>query len=62
MNSKHSTIKRNYEGILFGMLAMCNIVKIGAITLVRMKKSKVAVKRFFFDNLEFSLQMGLIPG
>ena len=55
MNSKHSTIKRNYEGILFGMLAMCNIVKIGAITLVRMKKSKVAVKRYFFDILEFSL-------
>ena len=62
MNNKHSTLKWNYGGIFSGMYVMFNLVDTGAIALVRMENSKTAAKRFFFDNLEFSLQMGLIPG
>ena len=55
MNNKHSTLKWNYGGIFSGMYVMFNLIDTGAIALVRMENSKTAAKRFFFDNLEFSL-------
>ena len=58
---KHWNFKGTHTGIFFGIPATGKKVDIDGVTLVRMENGKIAEERDFFDNLEFSQQLGLIP-
>ena len=58
---KHWALEGTHTGIFFGIPATGNSVSIEGTTLVRMVNGKIAEERDFFDNLEFSRQLGLIP-
>lgn len=58
---KHWTFKGKHTGDFFGIEATGNTVSLVGVTLVRMEKGKIAEETDFFDNLEFSQQLGLIP-
>lgn len=58
---KHWNFKGTHTGIFFGIPATGKKVDIDGVTLVRMSNGKIAEERDFFDNLEFSQQLGLIP-
>lgn len=58
---KYWVFKGTHTGIFFGIAATGNSVSIEGTTLVRMVNGKIAEERDFFDNLEFSRQLGLIP-
>jgi len=58
---KHWNFKGTHTGNFFGIPATGKTVSIDGVTLVRMENGKIAEERDFFDNLEFSQQLGLIP-
>lgn len=58
---KHWTFKGTHTGIFFGIPATGKNVNIEGTTLVRMANGKIAEEKDFYDNLEFSQQLGLIP-
>ena len=58
---EHWNSKGTHTGNFFGIPATGKNVDIDGVTLVRMKGGKIAEERDFFDNLEFSQQLGLIP-
>ena len=58
---KYWVFKGTHTGLFFGIAATGNSVSIEGTTLVRMVNGKIAEERDFFDNLEFSRQLGLIP-
>lgn len=58
---KHWNFKGTHTGVFFGIPATGRKVDIDGVTLVRMSNGKIAEERDFFDNLEFSQQLGLIP-
>jgi uncharacterized protein len=58
---KHWTFKGTHTGLFFGIPATGKAVNIEGTTLVRMENGKIAEEKDFFDNLEFSQQLGLIP-
>jgi len=58
---KHWNFKGTHTGVFFGIPATGKQVSLDGVTLVRMENGKVAEERDFFDNLEFSQQLGLIP-
>lgn len=58
---KHWNFKGTHTGVFFGIPATGKKVDIDGVTLVRMSNGKIAEERDFFDNLEFSQQLGLIP-
>lgn len=58
---KYWNFKGTHTGEFFGIPATGNTVDIDGTTLVRMENGKIAEERDFFDNLEFSQQLGLIP-
>lgn len=58
---KHWNFKGTHTGLFFGIPATGKKVDIDGVTLVRMSNGKIAEERDFFDNLEFSQQLGLIP-
>ena len=58
---KHWNFKGTHTGVFFGIPATGKKVDIDGVTLVRMSDGKIAEERDFFDNLEFSQQLGLIP-
>jgi steroid delta-isomerase-like uncharacterized protein len=58
---KHWNFKGTHSGVFFGIPATGKKVDIDGVTLVRMSNGKIAEERDFFDNLEFSQQLGLIP-
>ena len=58
---KHWNFKGTHTGDFFGIPATGKTVSIDGVTLVRMENGKIAEERDFFDNLEFSHQLGLIP-
>ena len=58
---KHWNFKGTHTGIFFGVPATGKPVNLDGVTLVRMDNGKIAEERDFFDNLEFSQQLGLIP-
>jgi len=58
---KHWNFKGTHTGVFFGIPATGKQVSLDGVTLVRMENGKIAEERDFFDNLEFSQQLGLIP-
>lgn len=58
---KHWNFKGTHTGVFFGIPATGKPVNLDGVTLVRMENGKIAEERDFFDNLEFSQQLGLIP-
>ena len=58
---KHWNFKGTHTGVFFGIPATGKPVNLEGVTLVRMENGKIAEERDFFDNLEFSQQLGLIP-
>ena len=58
---KHWNFKGTHTGLFFGIPATGKKVDIDGVTLVRMENGKIAEERDFFDNLEFSQQLGIIP-
>ena len=58
---KHWNFKGTHTGDFFGIPATGMPVDIDGVTLVRMQNGKIAEEQDFFDNLEFSQQLGLIP-
>jgi len=58
---KHWNFSGTHTGLFFGIPATGKKVNIDGVTLVRMSNGKIAEERDFFDNLEFSQQLGLIP-
>ena len=58
---KHWTFKGKHTGPFFGIPATGKTVNLEGTTLIRMKDGKIAEEQDFFDNLEFSQQLGLIP-
>jgi steroid delta-isomerase-like uncharacterized protein len=58
---KYWNFKGTHTGVFFGIPATGKTVDIDGTTLVRMENGKIAEERDFFDNLEFSQQLGLIP-
>ncbi len=58
---KYWNFKGTHTGVFFGIPATGETVSIDGVTLVRMENGKIAEERDFFDNLEFSQQLGLIP-
>ena len=58
---KHWNFKGTHSGVFFGIPATRKTVNLDGVTLVRMENGKIAEERDFFDNLEFSQQLGLIP-
>lgn len=58
---KHWTFKGKHTGDFFGIPATGKNVDIEGTTLVKMEEGKIILERDFFDNLEFSQQLGLIP-
>ena len=58
---KHWAFKGTHTGNFFGIPATGKEVSVEGTTLVRMENGKIAEERDFFDNLEFSQQLGLIP-
>jgi steroid delta-isomerase-like uncharacterized protein len=58
---KHWRFKGKHTGNFFGIPATGKSVDVQGTTLVRMENGKIAEERDFFDNLEFSQQLGLIP-
>ena len=58
---KYWNFKGMHTGVFFGIAATGKVVTIDGVTLVRMENGKIAEERDFFDNLEFSQQLGLIP-
>lgn len=59
---KHWNFKGKHTGSFFGIPATGKMVNIDGTTLVRMENGKIAEERDFFDNLEFMVQLGQIPG
>jgi len=57
---KYWVFKGTHSGVFFGIAATGKTVSIEGTTLVRMVGGKIAEDRDFFDNLEFSQQLGLI--
>lgn len=58
---KHWNFKGTHTGVFFGIPATGKPVNLDGVTLVRMENGKIAQEQDFFDNLEFSQQLGLIP-
>ncbi len=58
---KHWNFSGTHTGVFFGIPASGKKVSLDGVTLVRMEGGKIAEERDFFDNLEFSQQLGLIP-
>ena len=58
---KHWNFKGTHTGSFFGIPATNKTVDLDGVTLVKMSNGKIAEERDFFDNLEFSQQLGLIP-
>jgi len=58
---KHWNFKGTHTSVFFGIPATGKQVSLDGVTLVRMENGKIAEERDFFDNLEFSQQLGLIP-
>jgi uncharacterized protein len=58
---KHWNFRGTHTGTFFGIPATGKEVNIDGTTLVRMENGKIAEERDFYDNLEFSQQLGLIP-
>ena len=58
---KHWTFKGTHTGAFFGIPATGKTVSLEGTTLIRMENGKIAEEQDFFDNLEFSQQLGLIP-
>lgn len=58
---KHWSFKGKHTGAFFGIPATGKEVSIEGATLVRMENGRIAEEKDFFDNLEFSQQLGLIP-
>lgn len=58
---KYWHFKGTHTGDFFGIPATGKSLDIEGTTLVLMKDGKIAEERDFFDNLEFSQQLGLIP-
>ncbi|HEY0678693.1 MAG TPA: ester cyclase [Chitinophagaceae bacterium] len=58
---KYWTFKGTHNGVFFGIPATNKTVSISGTTLVLFKDGKIAEERDFFDNLELSQQLGLIP-
>ncbi len=58
---KHWTFIGKHSCDFFGIPATGKQVNIEGTTLVKMEGGKIVLERDFFDNLEFSQQLGLIP-
>lgn len=58
---KHWNFKGTHTGVFFGIPATGKQLNLDGVTLVRMENGKIAAEQDFFDNLEFSQQLGLIP-
>jgi steroid delta-isomerase-like uncharacterized protein len=58
---KYWNFRGTHTGMFFGIPATGKTVDIDGTTLVRMENGRIAEERDFFDNLEFSQQLGLIP-
>lgn len=58
---KHWNFSGTHTGNFFGIPATGKKVNLDGVTLVTMRNGKIAEERDFFDNLEFSQQLGLIP-
>jgi steroid delta-isomerase-like uncharacterized protein len=58
---KYWNFKGTHTGVFFGIPATGKKVDIDGTTLIRMENGKIAEERDFYDNLEFSRQLGLIP-
>ncbi len=58
---KHWNFKGTHTGDFFGIPATGKSVDIDGVTLVKMKKGKIAQEQDFMDNMEFMQQLGLVP-
>lgn len=57
---KHWNFRGKHTGDFFGIPATGNTVEVDGVTLVLMKKGKIAQEQDFFDNAIFMQQLGLV--
>lgn len=58
---KYWVFKGTHSGDFFGIKATGKTVNVEGVTITRIVNGKIVEERDFFDNLEFSQQLGLIP-
>ena len=58
---KHWAFKGTHTGDFFGIPATGKAVNVEGATIARIVNGKIVEERDFFDNLEFSQQLGIIP-
>jgi Predicted ester cyclase len=58
---KYWLFKGTHSGDFFGIKATGKTVNVEGATIARIVNGKIMEERDFFDNLEFSQQLGLIP-
>jgi hypothetical protein len=58
---KYWTFKGTHTGEFFGIPASGNSINLQGATIIRMENGRIAEEQDFYDNLEFSQQLGLIP-
>ena len=58
---KHWNFSGTHTGDFFGIPATGKPVSIDGVTLVRMSNGRIAEEQDFMDNLDFMIQLGLIP-
>ena len=58
---KHWNFKGTHTGLFFGIPATGKAVDIDGATIVKMSNGKIAEEQDFFDNMDFMMQLGLVP-
>lgn len=58
---KQWNFKGTHTGNFFGIPATGKKVSLDGVTLVRMSNGKIAEERDFFDNMDFMMQLELMP-